>query len=416
MISKYYCQIKNNLTMDMVKREITDLDFTKSSGFEELILNTKCLKICLMSCIKQFTDLLNKCITIGIFPNSWKEAIVVPILKQGNLREVDNMRPISLLPATGKILEKFMNFYLTDHMESNNLYYFRQGGFRKGHSTTETTYHLLNYILENRNLNKYGATVYIDLKKAFNTVNHDILLKKLVNLGLNKIFIKLVCNYLTNRKQRVKLGKELSSCMLINDGVPQGSILGPSLFLCYINYLKWLNIKGYFNLYADDTSITVAGVNGVDVTRMLNADLSIFAEWCNLNKLTIYIKKSKVLPYYSSSQHSFLSKHDVKINNLALEIVDNYTYLGVRIDANLKMHSHLSHLYTSTVNAVYSLCNLDAMDARLLPLDIRRNITLLKLMFIVMQKNQSDAQVTRFTRSATTRNFDIMRPRTEWYR
>lgn len=153
-----------NLTEQMVKDEINRLDNNKSSGFQEI--NTRCLKICLLGCLHEFTILLNKCIDLAIFPNKWKVAIVTPILKQGDPTDVENLRPISLIPITGKILETFMNRFLTEHMEINNLFYTKQRGFRKNHSTIKTAFHLINYIQNNRNNNNYVATVYIDLKKS----------------------------------------------------------------------------------------------------------------------------------------------------------------------------------------------------------------------------------------------------------
>lgn len=189
-------------------------------------------------------------------------------------------------------------------------------------------------------------------------LNHERLLAKLCRLGLNDSYIKLMKSYLENRTQRIKLKNILSDPMNICDGVPPGSILGPSLFLCYINDLKWINFKGYLSLCADDTSILFAAETVAQLVNSLNSDLALFTKWCNNNKLTIYVKKSTVLPYYSARQDNYLKDQCIIINGHVLECVTAYNYLGIRIDCNLRMHAHLTHFYRSTVNMLYSLCKL----------------------------------------------------------
>lgn len=243
-------------------------------------------------------------------------------------------------------------------MEGNNLFCENQGGFRRGRSTISTTCFLLDFINSNRNNNQYVAMVYIDLKKAFNTVNHDILIKKMAKLGFSDKFIRLLESYLTDRSQKIKLGETMSSSQVIHDGVPQGSIVGPSLFLCYINDLKHVRFDGYLSLYADDTSISVAAATVEELVFKMNQNLEIFYNWCLVNKLSINIKKTKVLPYYSARQKNFLEDHVIKINKQALEQVKVYTYLGIRLDSNLSMKNHLDHLHRAALPMLYSLANI----------------------------------------------------------
>lgn len=177
-----------------VEKEIRDLDVNKSSGFEEM--NTYTMKITLLQLKEEFTFLLNLCRRSCVFPTT------VPIPKSGNLKDVNNLRPILLLPVTGKIFERFINRHLNFHMEGNNLYFERQRGFRSGYSTISTAFNLVNYALLHRNMGKIVATVFIDLAKAFNIVNHGILICKLAMLGLSKNFVELLRNYLEKRTQK----------------------------------------------------------------------------------------------------------------------------------------------------------------------------------------------------------------------
>lgn len=119
--------------------------------------------------------------------------------------------------------------------------------------------------------------------------------------------------------------------------------MGPILFLCCINDLKWVNFKGYLSLYADDSSIRVAANSVQELVKYMHHDLYLFSQWCDINKLTINVKKCKVLPYYTSRQHNFLKDQNIWMNNRTLDCVNNYTYLGIKIDSALKMQNHLQH-------------------------------------------------------------------------
>lgn len=162
-------------------------------------------------------------------------------------------------------------------------------------------------------------------------------------------------SYLNNRKQRIKLGEYLSDSMSIPDGVPQDSTLGPTLFLCYINDLKHLQFSSFINLYADDTCFTFSSVNKNDVITRLNDDLDLFYKWCLSNKLTINIKKTKVLPYYSNRQGNFISDNQIKTNNKGLECDDSYTYLGIKVDSGLTMTKNIDHLFRSALTMMFTL-------------------------------------------------------------
>lgn len=336
-----------------VLKEIENLDVSKSSGFMEM--NTRIFKIAFKILLKEYTRIINLCKQLNSFPNSWKYAITVPIPKKGDAKSVNNMRPISLLPVAGKVLERFINNHIMEHMEGNGFFAKCQGGFRKGKSTIHTVYNLIKYVWENRNNKKYVASIYLDLAKAFNTIDHEILLEKLKKLNFSDKFTLFIKSYLSERKQRIKLGNIFSELNTVPEGVPQGSIVGPSLFLIYVNDMENVKFNGVTHLYADDTVISYAADTVDDLVLGLRDDLANFYKWSVLNKLTINIAKSKILPYGTKTQGNFLEGRHISLNNTDLGIVNKYVYLGVKLNSGLDFNEHACHLYKSALQMSYSL-------------------------------------------------------------
>lgn len=260
---------------------------SKASGFTSIC--TALLKMVLKIIVDHFTVLLNLILRKAVFPTAWKTPIVTVIPKSGNTAQVGNLRPISLLPVTGKIMEKIINFILMDYLESHNKLFERQGGFRKGKSTVKTAHDLVNNILPNCNKGLTSITASINIAKAFNCINYILLLNKLKVLGFPPSLINLIESYLLNRKQFVKLNSSLSDEEFIADGLPQGSNLGPTLFLIYVNDLMTVNFRGFLNLFADDSCLTVSNKDLQQICIDLNHDLELFAEWCVKNRLTINV-------------------------------------------------------------------------------------------------------------------------------
>ena len=281
--------------------------------------------------IERVTKMYNGSLTLFTFPMKWKQATIVPLAKITNPQTVSDMRPISLLPLPGKILEIMVSKRLKHYLEENNILCRKQHGFRKKRSTLSAIVEFLHDVYRNLNENKDTYIVYLDLKKAFDTVSHDILLNKLNTSGIDQHTIKWFRSYLGNRKQRVIIQNKCSEELTISFGVPQGSVLGPTLFTLYINdMVTYVNSK--INLYADDTVVYGTELN------IIQSDLNRIHSWCNANLLTINCKKSQWMKTnIICKQHDNVS---FKLGNTELEYVTDYKYLGMTVDSSLSFQSY----------------------------------------------------------------------------
>jgi len=242
-------------------------------------------------------------------------AKVVPIFKGGDKTSPDNYRPISLLPNFSKIIEKVMCNRLTHYLESNNLLCMEQFGFRKSHSTLHPLLHFLNNVADAKNKNKHTLAIFCHLRKAFDCVDHKILLKKLQNLGVHGIELEWFANYLTNLKQYVTLSGKNSSLLSIILGVPQGSILGPLLFLIYINDLPDCN-KLKNSLFADDTMLLDSHDDLNLLIQNVNTEFHKVTNYFNANKLSLHLEKTKYILFFKTNGTNF---PDVVFNFKSLE-------------------------------------------------------------------------------------------------
>ena len=217
-------------------------------------ISTKILLGTYKKCLHHLTHFFNLCLQTSVFPDLLKVAIIKPIFKNGEKDKLTNYRPISLLPVLSKILEKILHSFLMSHLDENNLLYRLQFGFRKKHSTYMPLCKMMDEITKSLENDEMSCCIYLDLKKAFDTVSQHILFDKLTAYGIPERLHKIITSYLSTRKQITKINGHLSDPCQVEIGVPQGSILGPLLFIIYINDLPNVSRDADFFLFADDTA------------------------------------------------------------------------------------------------------------------------------------------------------------------
>ncbi|MBY0379860.1 MAG: reverse transcriptase family protein, partial [Burkholderiales bacterium] len=282
---------------------------------------------------------------------------------------MNNYRPISLLSIFSKILEKIVCNKLTDFLETNSLLSSHQFGFRKSHSTTHPMTLLLNKLSSALNSKKHSIVIFCDLKKAFDTCNHSILLSKLYSIGVRGADLKWFESYLSNRQQFVTINDTDSLLLDILNGVPQGSILGPLLFLIYINDLPNCSLLFSF-LFADDTALTASADSLHDLYSFVNTEFQKLCNYFRLNKLSLHPEKTKYL--LITNQQTPIANLDLFINNnnpnendpSRIHLLSKVTssdkipaikYLGVYFDPNLNFKYHISQISKKLSNALFSL-------------------------------------------------------------
>ena len=240
------------ITADDVARLLNDLPSDKATGLDNI--SAKLLKMSAPAISRSLAHVFNKSLRTGSFPNKLKNARVTAIYKKGTRSDPGNYRPISILPVLSKILERIVHRQLTEYCSQNKLITDAQSGFRKGHSTQTSLLRLTENVLD---LVENGSTVgmiALDLKKAFDTVNHKILLQKMDYYGVRGPELAWFSDYLSNRHQQALINGHISDSRTIDTGVPQGSILGPLLFIMYVNDLSASLQSSSVNMYADDTA------------------------------------------------------------------------------------------------------------------------------------------------------------------
>ena len=334
----------NSMFLDPVTPEevndiVANLDESKSN--DSYNIPTRLIKIVRHSISEPFSVIANSSFLEGIFPDKLKFAKVTPIHKGKSKLQCNNYRPISILPIFSKILEKLMNSRLVRFLGINDIIYKHQYGFQENKSTSLAILELQSQLINNIEKGLFSCCIFLDFSKAFDTVNHNILLKKLEHYGIRGIALSWFKAYLDKRKQVVIANGETSSEQEVKCGVPQGSVLGPLLFLLYINDIYNSSKELDFRLFADDTSILFADRNLDFIEQIVNSQLAKVSEWLLANKLSLNVSKSNFLLVSPRKVTKYIN---LSINNEKLK-QENYTkYLGIIIDEKLNWKQHVKQV------------------------------------------------------------------------
>ena len=321
-------------------------------SFRNKVCNIDDIRPCILTKITEFISaplaaIFNRCVMMGIYPDCLKCARVIPIFKSGDKKDCSNYRPISTLSIFNKIFEKLIHARLSQFFEHNNVLSHRQFGFRKKSNITLAAFTLISDILKSFNEKSYAVCCFVDLKKAFDTVNREVLLRKLYHYGIRNNVYDLVDSYLSNRMQYTVCNDHGSEKLLTDTGVPQGSVLGPLLFNLFINDISLLGTDNV--LFADDGVFYCKGDNLDETTQNMQTFLYKLGDWLRMNKLTANESKTKLMLFTPRVKPSLLPP--ILFNGHPLQWVNEIRYLGIILDQNLKFDRHINDLLL-TLNKV----------------------------------------------------------------
>ena len=279
----------------------------------------------------------------GYFPSELKLAKIIPLYKANDPSMFNNYRPISLLSVFSKILEKIMYDRLYDYLVSLKILYEYQFGFQKSKSTYMALISLTDKLINALENGDICVGLFIDFRKAFDTVNHDILLDKLYFYGIRGVAHDWFRSYLSNRQQCVEYNNVTSSVLNMKCGVPQGSNLGPLLFLIYINDLAYVSPELFAILFADDSNFFCTGSNLTEVMSVVNKELHLIVDWLNCNKMSLNIEKTHFM-IFKPKRKRVNTSSDIVINGCKINEVKFTKFLGVIIDCDLSWKNHIDQV------------------------------------------------------------------------
>ena len=311
-----FAEIKSSRVFKLLSK----LDVTKATGLDQI--SNKVLKLAAPVIYKQLTDLFNLSLKTREYPDDWKLAKVSPVFKAGERNDPNNYRPISVLSTISRVFEKLVYEQIYNYLIKNNILDTRQSGFRSLHSTVTALLDLTNQWCFNIDRGLVSGVLFLDLKKAFDTVDHRLLLTKLDYIGVRDHALEWFKSYLLNRFQIVYTNGVLSEKAILKCGVPQGSILGPLLFLIYINDLTTIADYATVRMYADDTNMTFTACSIPELQHDMNVDLQFLQNWLIANRLTSNVLKTEFMLIGSRQRMATLTQElDLSINGISLKRV-----------------------------------------------------------------------------------------------
>lgn len=347
-----------------VKVVIKNLPNKKSTGLDEIPI--KLIKECSNELAPILADIINASILTGTFPNRLKIAALIPIFKKGASENIDNYRPIALLSIISKIIEKVVSNKIFEFLNQNSILSNCQYGFRAGFSTEASIVDLSQTVYEKMDSGERVCGVFFDLSKAFDTVDRDFVAQKLHGLGIHDPINRWIISYLTNRKVVVKIGTTTSEQKDISIGTPQGSVLGPLIFLLYVNDLPSHISHGKIFMYADDTSIVISDPDPLTLNYKISVVLVEFKKWCYDNRLIINHNKT-ILVEFGCRQKKNQPNLNFNFHGFSLAASKQVKFLGITLDHNFNFYDQIDDVCSKlnkgfyVINSLKNVLNRDAL-------------------------------------------------------
>lgn len=354
----------NPVTDNEIINTIATLKNRSASGCDKI--SVQIIKFLHNYISKPIAHIINLIFKTSIVPDALKRSMVVPIHKSGTKLDKNNYRPISLLSNFAKIFEKCLNSRLIQFLDKNSVLSKNQYGFREGINTELAIAKLLESITSNLNMKHKCLAIFLDIKKAFDAVSHKILLKKLELQGIRGNVLNLFQNYLKGRYQTTLVNNIESEPLLVTRGIPQGSVLGPTLFLIYINELGDMKLPGQLFQYADDTALVIEGSSWEEAFKKATISISKIKNWLDTHELSLNSKKTTFLTFspslvglpeeneiYIHNSYQCRNKTKCNLNCDKILKVDKIKYLGVEIDQHLKWNCHITNIVSKLRKMIY---------------------------------------------------------------
>ena len=293
---------------------------------------------------KPLTDIINASLRQAKVPVDWKAARVIPLFKKGDVNNMDNYPPISILPTASKLLEREVHTQLVNYLREHKFLNPYQCGFRKGHSTDFAALSFADTIRRNIDLGLMIGAIFLDLRKAFDTVDHSTLLGKLFTIGVTDQEQNWFDNYLSGRSQVVGFNGVVSDGEPVTIGVPQESILGPLLFILYVNDLPDVICKCSILMYADDTVLFCSGLDVTKIENKLNDEWNLIGRWLRDNGLFLNVAKTEPMLFGIVARLKNVDRFQIQVHGHTIRRVFEFSYLGIVFDEHVNWNAHVKYV------------------------------------------------------------------------